>query len=64
MDFLLAFLFAIINPADTPGGPIPLKAAITQPADTPGGPIPLALASQPHVTPNDTPGGPIPITAR
>jgi hypothetical protein len=64
MDFLLAFLFSIIHAADTPGGPIPLKAAIMQPAETPGGPIPLTVSSHSHVTPNDTPGGPIPIAAR
>jgi hypothetical protein len=68
MEFLLAFLFAIVHPADTPGGPIPLTVVV-QPknADTPGGPIPLKAADTPGgpipVKAADTPGGPIPLTS-
>ncbi len=63
MEFLLAFLFAIVHPADTPGGPIPITVVGQQrDADTPGGPIPLTAPSH-QVKAADTPGGPIPITS-
>jgi hypothetical protein len=68
MEFLLAFLFAIVHPTDTPGGPIPLThvtSSHVQPADTPGGPIPITRAAgSQNVRPADTPGGPIPLTVR
>jgi hypothetical protein len=61
VDFLLAFLLAIVQPNDTPGGPIPVTVSQMHNSDTPGGPIPVTL-SQMHN--QDTPGGPIPVSAR